>query len=114
MTNWASTGKEALNRTTQPLIQLELMPLKLIHLTDKIFQKKRFVGMWESNTMDGEMKSLDINKQAQDLSNGTLFSDIYPMDRKLDARSAFEIFDHRYQIPWTAHHLWFQGSECAR
>ena len=49
-----------------------------------MFQKKRFDRMWESDTM------ADVIRYYQVFSNGTLFDEIYPMDRKSDSGIVLE------------------------
>ena len=50
--------------------------------------------MWAKDTMDGQVNSLDGNRYSQVLSNGTYFSEIYPMDEKSDAGQALkDVFD---------------------
>ena len=48
--------------------------------------------MWDTDTMDGQVKSLYGNRYAQVLSNGTYFATKYPMDRKSDTRQALRMF----------------------
>ena len=64
-----------------------------------MFQKKCFEGMWKSDTMDSQTKSLFGNRYAQVFSNGTSFSEIYPMDRKVDAGVALEKFTPELGVP---------------
>ena len=57
-----------------------------------MFQKKRLDGMWASETMDGQTKSLGGNIYSQLFYNGTFFDEIYPMARKSDTRIALKTF----------------------
>ena len=58
------------------------MPFLCSYQTYSMFNKKQLDRMWVSEMMDGCKNSLDINRYAQFLPNGTFFADIYPMDRK--------------------------------
>ena len=60
------------------------MPLSRRYQADMVFQKKRLGGMWASDTMDDQKRSLDGNIYDQAFSNGNFFVDTYPMDRKAD------------------------------
>ena len=48
--------------------------------------------MCSTDTMDGQVKSLYINRYAQVFSNGTYFAEIYPMDKKADTGQALKTF----------------------
>ena len=55
--------------------------------------------MWATDTMDGRVKSLDINRCAQVFSNGTYFAEIYPMAMKDDAGQALKTFVMELGVP---------------
>jgi hypothetical protein len=57
-----------------------------------MFQTKRLVGKWASDTMDSRVKPLDGNQYAQVFSNGGFFAEVYPMARKADAGLALKAF----------------------
>jgi hypothetical protein len=56
-------------------------------------------GKWESNTMDGHVKSFDGSRYAQVFSNGGLFAEVYPMARKADAGLALKSFIMEFGVP---------------
>ena len=68
------------------------MPLVRRYKADKVFQTKRLMGIWATDTMDGRVKSLDRNQYAQVFSNGTYFSEIYSMAKKADTGQALKTF----------------------
>ena len=41
------------------------MPLASQYKADRVFQTKSFTGMWATDTMDGQVKSLDGNLYAK-------------------------------------------------
>ena len=55
--------------------------------------------MWESDTMDGQTKYLDGNKYALVLSNGTFFTEIYPMYREMGTGIALKTFITELRVP---------------
>ena len=77
-------ARETIAKTTQRLIRSSAMPLSSRYKSNRVFQTKILTGMWATNTMDGRLKSLDGNRYAQVLSNGTYFSEIYLMDKNSD------------------------------
>ena len=60
------------------------MPLARRYKTDRVFQTNSITGMWATDTMDGRVNYLDGNQYAQVFSNGTYFTEIYPMAKKAD------------------------------
>ena len=48
--------------------------------------------MWATDTMDVRVNYLDGNRYAQVFSNGTYFSEIYPMANKADAGKVLRMF----------------------
>ena len=55
--------------------------------------------MWSPDTMDVLKKSSDENRYSQVFSNGTLFSEIYPMDIKSDSGIALKKFITELVVP---------------
>ena len=55
--------------------------------------------MWATDTMGVRVNYLDGNRYAQVLSNGTYFSEIYPMAKKSDAVQAIKTFLMELGIP---------------
>ena len=49
--------------------------------------------------MDVQVKSLDGNRYAQVLSDGTYFAKIYPMDNKADEGQALKTFAVELGVP---------------
>ena len=47
------------------------MPLAMRYKVDIVFHTKRILGMWDIDTMDRRVNSLDGNRYAQVFSNGT-------------------------------------------
>ena len=55
--------------------------------------------MWASYIMDGRIKPLYENRYAQVLSNGTFFSEIYPMARNADSGISLKTFITKLGLP---------------
>ena len=55
--------------------------------------------MWAMDTMYGRVKYLDGNRYAQVFSNGTYFSEIYPMANKADAGKVLRMFVMELGVP---------------
>ena len=55
--------------------------------------------MWATDTMDGQVKSLDGNRYAQVISNGTYFAEIYPMAKKADTGKSLKTFVMELGVP---------------
>ena len=55
--------------------------------------------MWTTDTMYRRLYSLDGNRYAQVFSNGTYFSEIYPMAQKSDAGQALKTFSMELDVP---------------
>ena len=66
---------------------------------ERVFQTKRLTGMRDTDTMDGRLKSLDRNRYAHVLSNGTYFAEIYPMAKNSDALQALKTFVMELGVP---------------
>ena len=49
--------------------------------------------------MDVQVKSLDLNRYAQVLSNWTYFAEIYPMAQKADVGQALKMFVMKLGVP---------------
>ena len=64
-----------------------------------MFQTTSIKGMWDIDTMDGQVKYLDRNRHAQLFSNGTYFAEIYPMDKKANAVQAHKTFLMEFGVP---------------
>ena len=75
------------------------MPLSRRYKADRVFQTKSLTGMWDTNTMDIRVKSLDGNQYAQVLSNGTYFAEIYLMVKKADTGQAIKTFVMEIGVP---------------
>ncbi len=56
-------------------------------------------GVWASDTMDGRVKSLDGNRQAQVFANGSFFAEACPMATKSDAGQALKTFTMELGVP---------------
>ena len=48
--------------------------------------------MWDTDTTDGQVKSLDGNQYAHVFSNGTYFAEIHLMDNKSDVGQSLKTF----------------------
>ena len=68
------------------------MPLERQYKVDIVFQTQSLTVMWATDTMYGRVKYLDGNWYAQVFSNGTYFSEIYPMADKAEAVQALKTF----------------------
>ena len=55
--------------------------------------------MWATDTMDGQVKYLDINRYTQVFSNGKCFAEIYPMAKKYDSAQALKTFVMELGVP---------------
>ena len=55
--------------------------------------------MWATDTMDGRVMYSDRKRYAQVFSNGTYFSEIYPMVKKSDMRKAIKTFVMELVVP---------------
>ena len=64
-----------------------------------MLQKKWLDGIYAYVTMDRRIKYLDKNWYDQVFSNGALFYEIYPMDRKLDAGISLKAFITNIGVP---------------
>ena len=60
------------------------MPLARGYKVERVFQTKILAGMWATDIVDIRVKLLDGNRNAQVFSNGTYFSEIYPITTKAD------------------------------
>ena len=52
---------ETISKTTQKLTRSAALPLARRYKADRLFQTKRITGMWYTDTMDEQVKSLDGN-----------------------------------------------------
>ena len=75
------------------------MPLANQYKADIVFQTKSLTGMWATDTMDGRVKSLYGNRYEQVFSNGTYFTEIYPMARKSNAGQALKTYVIELGVP---------------
>ena len=57
-------ARETISKKTQRLTFLAVMPLARRYKADRVFQTKSLTGMWDTDTMDGWVKSLDGNQYA--------------------------------------------------
>ena len=65
MVDRSQTSKRDNNQKTQRLTHSDVMPLASQYKADRVFQTKSFTGMWATDTMDGQVKSLDGNLYAK-------------------------------------------------
>ena len=75
------------------------MPLARRYKANRMFQTKSLTGMWSTDTMDRQVKSLYRNRYAQVFSNGIYFAEIYPMARKSDAGQELKTFVMELGVP---------------
>ena len=75
------------------------MTLARRYKEDRVLYTKRITGIWATDTMDGQVKSLDRNRYSQVFSNGTYFAEIYPMAKKADAVQALKTFVMELGVP---------------
>ena len=75
------------------------MPLARQYKTDRVLQTNKLVVMWDTDTMDLRVKSLDRKRYAQVFYNGTYFSKIYPMANKADDGQALKTFVMELGVP---------------
>ena len=64
-----------------------------------MFKTYRLTGMLTTYTMDGRVNSLDGNRYAHVLSNGTYFAQIYPMAKKYDTGQALKTLVMELGVP---------------
>ena len=86
-------AKETISKTTQRLNWSSVMPLARQYNADRLFHTKRLAEIWTTDTMDGWVKTLDINQYAQVFSSATYFAEIHPMAKKADAGQAIKTFE---------------------
>jgi hypothetical protein len=94
-----SQAKETLKRTAQRLARSAVMPLARRCRADRRFQTKRLRGMWASDAMDGQVKSLYGNRHAQVFANGSFFAEVCLMAREADAGQALKTFVLELGVP---------------
>ena len=103
LSEWWQIGLEQeryiIAKTTQRLTCSAVMPLERRCKADIVFYTKRIIGMWDTDTMDGRVKYLDGNRYAEVFSNGTYFSDIYPMAKKDDTGQEIRTFVMEFGVP---------------
>ncbi len=100
--NWLTgldTAKQTLQKTTQRLVRLAVLPLSRRYKTDRIFHLPRRQGTWFSDTVDGRVKSKDGNRYAQLFANASYFATIYPIDSKGKAGDAVRTFGREFEVP---------------
>ena len=64
-----------------------------------MFHTKSLTGMWATDIMNVQVKSLEGNRYAQVFSNGTYFAEIYIMAKKADVGQALETFVVKLGVP---------------
>ena len=75
------------------------MPLARQYKADRVFHMNHLSGMWSTDTMDVQVKSLDGNRYYQVFSNGTYFTEIHPMAKKSDAGQVLKTFVMELGVP---------------
>ena len=103
LSEWWKIGikkaRKTIAKTTKRLTRSEGMPLLRRNKADRVFQTKKISGMWDTDTMDGRLKSIDRNRYEQVFYNGTYFAEMYPMSKKDEALQALKTFVMELGVP---------------
>ena len=92
-------ARETIPKRTQRHTRSAVMPLVRQYKGDRVFQTTRLTGMWCTDTMDRHVKYLYGNQYTQVFSNGTYFSEIYPISKKPDTGQALKTFLIELGVP---------------
>ena len=84
--------------TTQLGTRSAIMPITRCYAADRVFERPLLRGNFYTDTMDGQLKSLDGNKNAQIFATTKdLFVTTYPMESKSMAGEGLRKFIHDYE-----------------